>query len=51
MQVGDLVYWHDKKSLLGVVIEVTEAEAEWDVNDLIYNNWYVIYCLKNSSYD
>jgi len=31
MQVGDLVYWHDKRSLLGIVIEVTAAEAEWDV--------------------
>lgn len=26
MKVGDLVCWHDKKSLLGVVIETTK---EW----------------------
>ena len=31
MNIGDLVYWHDKKSLLGIVIEVTKAVAEWDV--------------------
>ena len=31
MKVGDLVYWHDKPSLLGIVIEVTEAEYKWDV--------------------
>ncbi len=31
MQVGDLVYWHDKKSLLGIVIEVTKPIDTWDV--------------------
>ena len=31
MKIGDLVYWHDKKSLLGIVIEVTKAVGEWDV--------------------
>ena len=24
MKVGDLVYWHDKQSLLGVVLEVSK---------------------------
>ena len=24
MKVGDLVYWHDKQSLLGIVIEATK---------------------------
>ena len=31
MKVGDLVYWHDKKSLLGIVIEVTKPMDTWDV--------------------
>jgi len=32
MQIGDLVYWHDKPSLLGIVIEVTEpVNKGWDV--------------------
>jgi len=31
MKVGDLVYWHDKKSLLGIVIEVTKPIDTWDV--------------------
>tara|TARA_R110002110_G_scaffold150566_2_gene342608 strand:+ start:287 stop:469 length:183 start_codon:yes stop_codon:yes gene_type:complete len=34
MQVGDLVYWHDKPSLLGVVIEVSKPMATWDVQGL-----------------
>ena len=24
MQVGDLVYWHDKKGLIGIIIEATK---------------------------
>ena len=31
MKIGDLVYWHDKKSLLGIVIEVTKPIDTWDV--------------------
>ena len=31
MKVGDLVYWHDKQSLLGIVIEVTKPMDTWDV--------------------
>lgn len=31
MKVGDLVCWHDKKSLLGIVIEVTKPMDTWDV--------------------
>ena len=31
MKVGDLVYWHDKKSLLCVVIEVSKPMDTWDV--------------------
>jgi len=31
MKVGDLVYWHDKPSFLGIVIEVTKPIDTWDV--------------------
>ena len=31
MKVGDLVYWHDKRSLLGIVIETTKPMDTWDV--------------------
>ena len=31
MKVGDLVCWHDKQSLLGIVIEVTKPMETWDV--------------------
>ena len=31
IELGDLVYWHDKKSLLGIVIEVTKPIDTWDV--------------------
>ena len=31
IELGDLVYWHDKKSLLGIVIEVTKPLDTWDV--------------------
>ena len=32
MQIGDLVCWHDKRSLLGVVIEVARAYNHIDTN-------------------
>ena len=31
IKVGDLVYWHDKPSFLGIVIEVTKPIDTWDV--------------------
>ena len=31
MNVGDLVYWHDKPSLLGIVIEVSKSIIGCDV--------------------
>ena len=31
MKVGDLVHWHDKRSLLGVIIQITDKTDAWDV--------------------
>tara|TARA_R110000822_G_scaffold93257_1_gene214667 strand:- start:754 stop:936 length:183 start_codon:yes stop_codon:yes gene_type:complete len=30
MKIGDLVYWHDKKSLLGIIIEATKQYNDGD---------------------
>ena len=30
MKVGDLVCWHDKKALVGIVIEVTKRYSDGD---------------------
>jgi len=31
MKVGDLVYWHDKKSLVGIVLEVSTPLKNYDI--------------------
>ena len=31
MNIGDLVCWHDKPSLLGIIIEATKPIDTWDV--------------------
>ena len=35
MKVGDLVCWHDKRALLGIVVEVGEAFLHQDTNPWI----------------